>query len=299
MKTGRKAVILSIAMQWRPIDELLTILGEHAQKDCDLILLPETCLGNELIIQMDGEEIRQISAIAEKYSKYIVFPVYRSTPQAERVNSALLFNRKGELVGAYDKVYPYWEEYNLIPPVATGKEVCVFQTDFGRIGIAICFDVNFTEIWRFFRQEGVELVLWPSAYSGGRSLQAHAINYNYYIISSTQKSDCHVYDITGQETFYGKSGNIGVFRNEVDLDRCIFHQDFNITLRDRLLKEHFDEIEMDVWHEKEGWFTLCAQKEGVSARALAKSFGIEELPAYKKRSEHEIDLIRGVSLRGG
>ena len=293
METKQKAVILSIAFKRpRPFDEILSLLEANASRDCDLMMLPEFCLGENTIIAMDGEEVQKVAAIAKKYGKYIVFPTYRKTANAQRLNSAILFDRGGNIIGAYDKIYPFWMEFDLSPTTTPGSEAFVFDTDFGKIGIAICFDVNFPEIWKQLRQKGAQMVLWPSAYSAGTSLQAHAINYNCYIVTSTLRSDCIVYDINGQEIFYGQSEDIGIYRNEIDLDRCIFHQDFNIELRDRLLDEHADEIEMDCWLPREGWFTLRATKEGVSARALTKEYGMEELYDYKVRSETEINQMR-------
>ncbi len=43
------------------------------------------------------------------------------------------------------------------------------------------------------------MVIWPSAYSAGRSLQAQAINFHYYIVSATHVPDCLVFDIDGEQ----------------------------------------------------------------------------------------------------
>ena len=297
MKTGRKATIISISMNPRPIDQILPILEKEASGNGDLLLLPETCLGNDSIITLEGEEISQISAIAKKHGKYIVFPVFRKTEKIKRINSSILIDRSGAITGIYDKVYPYWSEFDLEPPVVPGSNVPVFKTDFGKIGFAVCFDANFPGVWKQLSANGAELVLWSSGYSAGTSLQAHAINHNYTIISSTWIPDCLVYDITGKELFYGKGNDYAIYKNEVDLDRCIFHTNFNLERRNKLLAEHQGEIEMDSMLEKESWFTLRAVKPGVSARAVAREYGLEELTAYKLRSQTEIDKMRaGISL---
>ena len=73
----------------------------------------------------------------------------------------------------------------------------VYDADFGKIGFAICYDVNFPEVWEMLAAGGAELVVWPSAYSGGRSLMAHAINH-HYIVTSTLEGTA-VFDIIGEE----------------------------------------------------------------------------------------------------
>jgi len=99
-------------------------------------------------------------------------------------------------------------------------------------------------------------------------------------------------------SFYNH-GNAAVISGiDIDLDRCVFHQNFNIEKRDKLLREHAEKIEMDAWLEKEQWFTLRAKKPGVSARALAKEYGLEELTAYKTRSQISIDQMRGYRFAG-
>jgi predicted amidohydrolase len=293
--TARKSEIVSVAFKPRSLDKILPTLENEAGKGGDLLLLPETCLGNDTIVETDGPECSAVARLAERYGVYIVFPVFRRTKQHPRLNSSILVDRQGNVAGIYDKAYPYWSEFQLEPPCAPGTEVPVFSTDFGRVGLAICFDVNFPGVFRLLAECGARLVLWSSAYSAGTSLQAHALNHNYAIVSSTMIPDCAVYDINGAEIFYRRGDEAGVCVNRVwvDLDRCIFHEDFNIAKRDKLLAEHSDEIEMDASFEREQWFTLRSKKDGVSARTLAAKYGMEELSSYKQRSEAAINIRRG------
>jgi len=179
------------------------------------------------------------------------------------------------------------------PPTVPGSEVMVHAVDFGRVGMAICFDVNFPEVWQKLADQGAELVVWPSAYSAGSSLQAHAINHHYAIVSSTWTSDCLVYDITGQKIHDQTTPDLNVSRLTLDLDRGIYHENFNIEKRDRLLKEHSEDVTQEQFLPREQWFVLKAKRPGVSARALAKQYGLEELRDYLTRSRHAIDKMRG------
>jgi hypothetical protein len=174
-----------------------------------------------------------------------------------------------------------------------GREAPVYQADFGRVGMAICFDANFPEVWKRLADQGAELVIWPSAYSAGTTLQAHALVNHFYIVTSTLCGDCIVYDITGKEILYDKNKDVNVSRITLDLDRGIYHQNFNIARRDKLLAEHGEDVMQEMWMDREQWFVLKARRPGVSARALARQYGLEELRDYVNRSRREIDKMRG------
>jgi hypothetical protein len=79
----------------------------------------------------------------------------------------------------------------------------------------------------------------------------------------------------------------------LDLDRGIYHINFNDGPRDLLLKEHPEDVEQEKWLECEQWFVLRAKRPGVSARALAKQYGLEEIRLYLDRSRRAIDERRG------
>jgi hypothetical protein len=297
---GRQATIVSIGFRQKTMPEIYDLVRAEAQVGSDVIVLSEACLGDDVVVSLDGPEVAQISQLAACYGTYIVFSVFRVGGPTGRVNSAIMFDRTGKIVGIYDKVFPYWSEFDLKPPASPGEDAPVIETDFGKVGMAICFDANFPEVFKRLSLGGAELVLWPSAYSAGMSLQAHAINYNFIIVTATMVPDCLVYDITGLETYYqkGSQGGVNISRVTVDLDRCIFHENFNMSGRERLLKEHAGEIESDIWMQREQWFTLRALKPGVSARNLAALHGLEDLRSYKSRSEKGIDKIRGYRFVG-
>jgi hypothetical protein len=112
-------------------------------------------------------------------------------------------------------------------------------------------------------------------------------------VSSTQTCDCVVYDITGEELYYSQSPDMDISRCSLDLDRGIYHENFNLEKRDRLLAECGDVVEQEQWLTREQHFVLRSRAPGVSARALAKAYGLEELRDYVCRSRKAIDAMRG------
>ena len=295
-KIGRPVRIVSLSFNGKSLAEIAGVVDREGAKGVDLIILPETWRGQaDSPEPLDGPTVTAMAALAKKHSTYLVCPIDRRDG-THRLNTAVLLDRTGTITGVYDKVYPYWSEFDHKQPVEPGHEARVFQTDFGKVGLAICFDVNFPEVWQRLADQGAELVVWPSAYSAGTSLQAHALNHHFYIVTSTQTRDCLVYDITGEELLYHKSADLNVSRITLDLDRGVYHQNFNIGKRDKLLKKHSTEIKQVKWMDREQWFVLQAAKPGVSARALAKQYGLEELRDYLTRSRREIDQRRGRGL---
>lgn len=295
-KTGRPVRVVSLCFQGKDISEILKIVDQEGAKGADIIVLPETWRGDKLVETLNGESITELSRLAKKHSMYIISPIGRMDGTI-RFNTAVLIDRKGSIAGTYDKAYPYWSEFDLKPSVEPGRTGApVFETDFGKIGMAICFDSNFPEVWQALKENGAEVVFWSSAYSAGTQLQAYALLHHYYIITSTYSKDCQVYDITGERIIDEKSNDITVARVTIDLDRGIYHENFNLEKLDKLLKDHGGEIEKEISMPREQWFVLRAIKPGVSARSLARKYEMEELTDYQMRSRLEIDKKRGFSF---
>ena len=105
-----------------------------------------------------------------------------------------------------------------------------------------------------------------------------------------------MYDITGKELLYQKSKDINVAHITLDLDRGIYHENFNLAKRDQLLREHANDVEQQEYLEREAWFVLRARRPGVSVRELARQYGLEEVRDYIDRSRRDIDAMRGWSF---
>jgi predicted amidohydrolase len=296
VQTGRPVRVVSLSFSPRGLAEIAAVVDGEGERGADLIALPETWQGQtDHPETLEGPTIATMSDLARRHHTYIVCPLDRMDGP-RRVNTAVVLDRTGQIACLYDKVYPYWSEYDLRPPVEPGSDVPVLQADFGRVGMAICFDVNFPEVWRRLAEAGAELVIWPSAYSAGTTLQAHALVHHFYIVTATWTGDCLVYDITGECLLDERSADINISRITLDLDRGIYHENFNLDKRDRLLAERGADVHQEKYLTREQWFVLKAGRPGVSARGLAQQYGLEELRAYVDRSRRAIDELRA---RGG
>lgn len=295
---GRPVRVASIGFApGLPLEQIAALVDQEGAQGADLIALPETCRGqnDNTPEPLDGPTVSTIARLAATHRTYIVCPIDR-LDGPRRYNSAVLIDRAGRIAAIYDKLYPFGPELDKHPSVLPGQSVKVVSTDFGRLGLAICFDVNWAPLWQRLSDFGAELVVWPSAYSAGRSLQARAIDFNYYIVSSTWVPDCLAFDIDGQQLLHDHQNRApaNVTRVTLDLDRCLFHQDFNLPDKlAGLLKDHGTDVERERWLPMEGWFILKAKRPGVSARRLARQYGLEERRPYINRARCDLDKARG------
>ena len=163
----------------RAIREVTARIDEAASEKPDLIVLPETfaSLGNpgaEFFATAEpvpGPTTDAMAALARKHNTYIVCPLLEIR-DGRRYNSAVLIDRRGEIVGRYHKMFPTISEIE--GGVTPGVEAPAWDTDFGRVGCAICFDLNWREVADSLAANGAELVVFCSMYRGGLSTRIWA-----------------------------------------------------------------------------------------------------------------------------
>jgi predicted amidohydrolase len=109
------------------------------------------------------------------------------------------------MTGQYRKCRITEEEVDQMGLTPGSTDPPVFKTDFGTIGIQICFDIEWPEAWRTLATKGAEIVFWPSAFAAGKKLNAKAWENQYVVVSSTLKNTTRIIDITGEEV--ATSGN--------------------------------------------------------------------------------------------
>jgi len=120
---------------------------------------------------------------------------------AGRVRAAcLIVGPDGEIVGRYDKIHLFdvalgsgKEQYNESATIEPGEQSCVIDTPWGKLGVAICYDIRFPELFRKMMLAGAQIVALPSAFTAttGRAhweilLRARAIENQCYLIAPDQ-----------------------------------------------------------------------------------------------------------------
>ncbi len=201
------------------------LIAEAAGQGAQFAVLPENfaLMGNS---EQDKLEFREtpgqgplqdfLSSAAKRYGIWLLGgTIPMASDEAGKVYAAsLLFNPQGEQVARYDKIHLFDvqlpdadEHYHESATIVPGKEVVVADTEFGRVGIAVCYDLRFPEQFRSMQEKGAEIILLPAAFTmrTGKAhwellLRARAVENLCYVVAAGQGG----FHINGRAT-YGHS----------------------------------------------------------------------------------------------
>ncbi len=199
------------------LHEARRLVGMAAAQGAKLVALPEyfAIMGMQ---DTDKVKVREVEGagpiqqfladIAKEHKIWLVggsVPLVSSDPDRVR-NSSLVFDDKGKLVARYDKIHLFGfemgtEQYSEQRTIEPGDEVKVIDSPFGRIGLSICYDLRFPELYRAMKD--VDIIMVPSAFTEttGKAhwetlIRARAIENLAYVIAPAQGG----YHLNGRET---------------------------------------------------------------------------------------------------
>ena len=161
-----------------PLEDHGAVVEDHGAAP-DVILLPEifTCPYDNSCFPVfaqeeDGEVCRELSSIARQYHVYLVGgSVPERSADGRIYNTSYVYDRTGRRIARHRKVHlfdidvpggQYFKESDILSP---GEDVTVFDTEFGKMGVCICFDIRFPEMFLEMRKMGVRMVFVPAAFN--------------------------------------------------------------------------------------------------------------------------------------
>jgi deaminated glutathione amidase len=201
------------------------LLREAKDLGCDIACLPENFSFIGLrdadklqVAEPDGEGVVQsfLSDTARELKMWILGGtiVLRGDSDRRVANSSLLIDADGERVARYDKIHLFDvtipgrdEQYRESTHVTPGRETVIADTPVGKLGLSVCYDMRFPELYRELVSQGAEWLAMPAAFTvpTGRAhwetlLRARAIENLCYVVAPAQ-AGTHT---SGRET-YGDS----------------------------------------------------------------------------------------------
>jgi predicted amidohydrolase len=165
-----------------------------------------------------GPTTQTLGALAKKLNCYIVAGIYERVGKVV-YNTAVMLGRDGKLAGKYRKTHLPREEVEA--GLTPGDEYPVFDTDFGRVGLMICWDVQFPEPCRAMALQGAEVILLP-IWGGSEVLaRARAIENHVFLVTSSYDMETVIVDPTGKVLAQADHNGKPIAAAELHLDRKI------------------------------------------------------------------------------
>lgn len=255
------------------------LLDDFIALEPDLVCMPEGFAENYAGDPVYTKEV--FSVLCDKAIKLNTNLIAGSSEciDSKMYNLAWVIDRKGRLVGRYHKYHPVVseiEERGIMP----GSDVPVFELDFGRVGVAICFDIGWPDLWKTYSDKGAELVVWPSAYDGGFPLQVYAWLHSYYVVSSVRGNHSKIIDKTGRIL---KSTSVWQdwICATIDLEKEVFHIDDQYDKLHRIQRRLGHGVTIESLSE-ENIFTIESNDDAWPVSRIKEEFGLVSCRDYYK-----------------
>jgi len=288
----------SLAVRLRFATQLLDAAAAEATKKyggkgLDVMIFPEFALCHESgrtaaerAVPVAGPVLEVLGAKARELHTWIVIPMtLREEGDDGRIsNAAVLLNRAGIVAGIFRKVHPVADEHGIFEGgVTPGESYPVFDCDFGRLGILICWDMAYEQAWDALATAGAELVALPSASPQTLRPAMQALRHHYYVVNSAPRDNASVFDPIGR-TVAQTTTAPGAVVHEIDLSYAILH--WSETLHaGRTLTERFGPKVGYSYSTREDTGVFWSNDPKLTIGEMIRELGLEEMPALIERME--------------
>jgi predicted amidohydrolase len=269
------------------LEATLARLNEGAVFRPDIACLPELFSRGEAE-PVPGPTTDRLGQWAKEHESHVICPM-RIRAGEDRFNSAVLMGRRGEILGQYRKIRP--TENELKEKTCPGPlQPPVFETDFGTIGIQICFDVNWHSQWAALKKQGAQIIFFPSAFPAARQLAHHAWMNQCYIVSATMTRAASIYDITGDRI--ASTGKYRPWAGAVlPVGKRVFEIDFHVGKMRQIEKKYGSKVEV-AWYHDDDLVTLASLDPDLTLEEIIKEFDLVPHSAYIQRAQQAQDGVR-------
>lgn len=232
-----------------------TLVSQAADQGADLLLLPELwSTGYDLqrassyATPLDQGAFASMARMAKEYGLYLAGTALEANPQGRPFNTAAMYDPNGQCVGTYQKIH-LWAPLGEADHMTPGSTTPVFDLPWARVGLAICYDLRFPELWRRYALAGAEVVLIPAEWPVRRVehwrllLRARAVENQIFVMGCNRAGE----DVDGAFGGYSAivdpwaavvvegTAEAGLFCSAVDLDEVGRSRERFPFLQDRRL----------------------------------------------------------------
>ncbi len=250
----------------------------------DLIVLPEVCdlsgTDKEYLKVRKNQILDFFASVAKANHCNLAFGMIREESDGALRNSCVILDRNGEIAGIYNKNFPTIGEME--KGIKAGKAAPLIQLDFGKVAVAICFDLNFDELREQYATEKPDLIIFSSVYHGGvaQSMWAYTCR-SYFVGSVYNGTPSEIRNPMGE--IVATSTNYFDFAvSKINLDCKLVHLDFNWG-KLTALKEKYGAGVKITDPGKLGSVLVTSEDKNVTVNQMIREFDIELLDDYFNR----------------
>ena len=229
---------------------------------------------------LDGPTVRTFADVARRHACYIIVPIY-TQEDGHIFNAQVLLDRGGRISTVYHKIHPTINEIEM--GVTPGTEAVVVETDKGRVGFAICFDLNFRDVAEGNAAGGAELVFFSSMYPGGLQLRIWAHDFGVFVASATPGDRARIVDPLGRVLTESDATYNPILSKKLNLDYEVMHLSGSIKQFEAIKEKYGAGIEFDVTRP-EAIFCMYSHSPEVTCEEVIREFELEPRFTYYRRS---------------
>jgi hypothetical protein len=281
---GYQKIVEQVIAHWKR--EFAQVLPDRP----DLIVVPEVCdrvggLSREKCIEyyrVRKDQVRDYFAkVAAENRCYVVYSAAREMEDGTWRNSSVLIDRQGKIVGVYNKNHVTIGEREQ-SGILYGREAPVFECDFGRVALAICFDLNFDELRLKYVQAKPDLIVFSSMYHGGLMQAYWAYSCRAHFVGAIHGLPCEIRNPMG-EVVASNTNYFDYVVADVNLDCRLAHLDYNWG-RLRELKNKYGPRVKVTDPGLLGSVLIASEDEKIAVDDMIAEFQIELLDDYMARA---------------
>lgn len=298
--TGLEAAVAAEIAHWS--ERIDAVLAEGP----DLIVLPEAAdrpsvetfggVARELeFYRYRGARVRDhlVSIARENHCIIAYSTLWRDEESSQ--NRTEYIGRDGRIVGSYAKNHLTIDEHN-IAGFDYSDRVDVVDLDFGRVGTAICFDLNFDELRLQYRNRGVELIVFSSEYHGGLMQNYWAYSLRSYFAGSIRPPAPSAIISPLGETIAESTNYYPHVTSRINLDYALIHLDGHWAKLAAMKSRYKEGVNV---HDpgRLGSVLVTAESPELSIDDLIAEFELEPLDDYLNRARRNrvaaLDRVTG------
>lgn len=217
-----------LSIQFRPkigqmqknLEKVRELIEKNAHLNPDLIVLPEFFNTGVSLpefkklaqTQENNEVIKFLSPLAKKFNTYILAGSIMEQKDGKLYNTSRLLDRNGEQIAEYSKIHLFDSFGGTEHEYCTaGDKIVVADTDFGKVGISVCFDIRFPKHHLELVKTGAEIIVEPAAFCAPNDM-LEQMTQEWILLNRARALDNMVYFVSANpcgkvDSFFGACGH--------------------------------------------------------------------------------------------